>query len=300
MDRNDKKPGRLQQTASPPQPAPQGDFLATMAAGSRKRVAAARAKLKDAELESRAADTPAPPALELSVRRFDLIAEVKFRSPAAGKLRKERNEGSVAARVAGYADAGAACVSVLTEPSRFDGAMEHLQSAVRALAGRIPAMRKDFLVDPYQVAESRLAGAGGVLLILRMLDEPAAAAMLAAAARFKMFALLECFDADDIARAAVLARQHRSAVQLLVGVNCRDLSTLEVAAPRLEELVRLLPDDLPRVAESGVTSAADAGRVAVMGYDVALVGSALMSALEPLPLVRSMLSAGRTERARRS
>ena len=277
----------------------QGDFLATMAAGSRKRVAAARAKLKDAELLSRAADTPAPPKLQLSVRRFDLIAEVKFRSPKAGKLRKG-GEGTVGARVGGYADAGAACVSVLTEPSRFDGSMEHLQAAVRALGGRIPAMRKDFLVDPYQVAESRLAGAGGVLLILRMLDDAAATAMIESAARFRLFALLECFDPADIARAASLAKQAGSSAQLLVGVNCRDLTTLEVAAPRLEELVRLLPDDLPRVAESGVTTAADAGRLAIMGYDVALVGSALMTALEPLPLVRAMLSAGRNERARRS
>ena len=172
--------------------------------------------------------------------------------------------------------------------------------AVRALAGRIPAMRKDFLVDPYQVAESRLAGAGGVLLILRMLDDAAATAMIETAARFKLFSLLECFDAADVARAAALGRQAGSSAQLLVGVNCRDLVTLEVAAPRLEELVRLLPDDLPRVAESGVTTAADAGRLAIMGYDVALVGSALMTALEPLPLVRAMLSAGRNERARRS
>ena len=277
----------------------EADFLEVMAAGSRRRVAAARKKLAEAELMARAADTPPPPPLQLSVRRFDLIAEVKFRSPRAGKLRKG-GEGNVAARVNGYADAGAACVSVLTEPSRFDGSMEHLQTAVKSLAGRIPAMRKDFLVDPYQVAEARLAGAGGVLLIVRMLDESAAAALIECALRFRLFALLECFDAADIARAAALVKQYASAGQLLVGVNCRDLATLEVAAPRLEEFVRMLPDDVPRVAESGVTTAADAGRVAIMGYDVALVGSALMSALEPLPLVRSMLSAGRTERARRS
>jgi indole-3-glycerol phosphate synthase len=276
------------------------DFLATMAAGSRKRLSAARAKLKEGELMARAADSPLPPKLQLSVRRFDLIAEIKFRSPAAGKLRKSGREGNVASRVGGYADAGAACVSVLTEPSRFDGSMQHLQDAVRALAGRIPAMRKDFLVDPYQVAESRLAGAGGVLLILRLLDDATATAMIECAARFRLFALLECFDAGDVARAAALAKQFASSAQLLVGVNCRDLTTLEVAAPRLEELVRLLPGDLPRVAESGVTTAADAGRLAIMGYDVALVGSALMTALEPLPLVRAMLSAGRNERARRS
>lgn len=277
----------------------QADFLETMADSSRKRVAAARKKLGEAELMARAADTALPPRLELSVRRFDVIAEVKFRSPKSGKLRKG-GEGSVAVRVGGYADAGAACVSVLTEPSRFDGTLEHLQTAVKALGGRIPAMRKDFLVDPYQVAEARLAGASGVLLIVRMLDEAAMAAMLECAQQLKLFALLECFDAADIARATALVKQYKSSGQLLVGVNCRDLATLEVAAPRLEELVRLLPDDVPRVAESGVTTAADAGRVAIMGYDVVLVGSALMTALEPLPLVRAMLSAGRNERARRS
>ncbi len=276
-----------------------GDFLAGMAASSRKRVSAARAQLADGELAARALDSPLPPRLQLSSRRFDLIAEVKFRSPAGGKLREGSDE-SVMARVAGYAEAGAAAVSVLTEPSRFDGSMAHLETAVRALGGRIPAMRKDFLVDPYQVCEARLAGAGGVLVILRMLDEEAIRALLECAVRLKLFVLLEAFDEADIARAAELVRQYTSGTELLVGLNCRDLVTLEVVPGRLEALARTLPDSVPRVAESGVTTAADAARVAIAGYDVALVGSALMAALEPLQLVRTMLSAGRTERARRS
>ena len=275
------------------------DFLAGMAASSRARVEAARARLSAAELSARAEDSPVPPALQLSARRFDVIAEVKFRSPASGKLR-EGNDDSVIARVAGYAEAGAAAVSVLTEPSRFDGSMAHLTTAVRALAGRIPAMRKDFLVDPYQVCEARLAGAGGVLLIVRMLDEPAIRAMIECAARLKLFVLLEAFNGVDIARAAELVRHYASVATLLVGVNCRDLVSLEVVPGRLEELVRLLPDTVPRVAESGVATAADAGRIAIAGYDVALVGSALMASLEPHQLVRAMVSAGRTERARRS
>jgi indole-3-glycerol phosphate synthase len=281
-------------------PAPDpGDFLAAMAAGSRTRVAAARARLDDAELEARAIDSPPPPQLQLSVRRFDLIAEVKFRSPASGQLR-EGSAASVMARVAGYADAGAAAVSVLTEPSRFDGSMEHLQTAVRALAGRIPAMRKDFLVDPYQVYEARLAGAGGILVILRMLAAAETAALIECAARLKLFVLLEAFDEADIAQAAALVRQYAATTRLLVGLNCRDLVTMQVVPGRLEALVRTLPDEVPRVAESGVATAADAGRMAIAGYDVALVGSALMEALEPLQLVRAMLSAGRNERARRS
>ena len=276
-----------------------GDFLAGMAASSHKRVAAARALLAEAELLARAQDSPVPPRLQLSARRFDLIAEVKFRSPAGGKLR-EGSDDSVMARVAGYAEAGAAAVSVLTEPSRFDGSMEHLETAVRALGGRIPAMRKDFLIDPYQVAEARLAGAGGVLLILRMLDDATLRTLLDSAVRLKLFVLLECFDEADIVRARELVRQYAAATPLLVGLNCRDLVSLEVVPGRLAALVRSLPDDVPRVAESGVTTAADAARVAIAGYDIALVGSALMAALEPLQLVRAMLSAGRTERARRS
>jgi len=275
------------------------DFLAGMAAASRERVLAARAQASDAEMRALAADTPLPPQLQLSARRFDLIAEVKFRSPAAGALR-EGNEESVRARVAGYVEAGAAAVSVLTEPSRFDGSLQHLESAVRALAGRIPAMRKDFLVDPYQVCEARLAGAGGVLVIMRMLSDTEVAALVECAAQLRLFVLLEAFDEADIERAAGVARQYASSTQLLVGVNSRDLVTLQVVPGRLEQLARLLPDDVPRVAESGVATPADAGRVAVAGYDVALVGSALMNALEPLQLARAMISSGRNERARRS
>src|SRR5258706_3970817 len=143
-------------------------FLPAMAAASRAGVEAARATLDETELRARALDSAVPPALQLSSRRFDLIAEVKFRSPTSGQLR-EGSESSVLARVAGYAEAGAAAVSVLTEPSRFDGSMRHLELAVRALAGKIPAMRKDFLVDPYPILRTRLAGAGRVAPIPRIL-----------------------------------------------------------------------------------------------------------------------------------
>ena len=280
-------------------PAAASDFLAAMAASSEARVAAARAALPDAELLARVADTPAPVPLKLSPRRFDLIAEVKFRSPAMGPLR-EGNPESVRQRVAGYAEAGAAAVSVLTEPTRFDGTLEHLATAASALAGSVPAMRKDFLVDPYQVAEARLHGAGGVLVILAMLDDAGVDALLAAAAKWRLFVLLEAFDESDIERAHRAVARHAKGLNLLVGLNCRDLRTLQVVPGRLEQLAKLLPDSVPRVAESGVATAEDAGRMAVAGYDAALVGGALMSALEPLPLVRAMLAAGRRERAQRS
>jgi indole-3-glycerol phosphate synthase len=267
------------------------DFLAAMARSSRERVARERELCPRQELQARARALPAAPRLALSPGGFDLIAEVKLRSPAAGQL-KDGGE-DIAARVAAYADAGAAAISVLTEPSRFDGELAHLAQAVSGLAGRIPVMRKDFLVDDYQVCEARVAGAGGVLIILRMLARAELEALIEAAAELGLFALLEAFDAADLELAAALVRDYHQRCALLVGVNCRDLVTLKVVPGRLESLAPLLPDSVPRVAESGVTTSSDAARVAAAGYDVALVGSALMQAADPLPLATSMLAAGR-------
>lgn len=274
-----------------------GDFLATMAGASHARVAAAREQAGDATLLARALTAPEPPALTLSPQRFDLIAEVKLRSPAVGQLGAGTDD--IAARVVQYATAGAAAVSVLTEPSRFDGALAHLQIAAQALArhGAVPAMRKDFLVDPYQLAEARIAGAGGVLLILRMLTRAETDALLTAAARLKLFVLLEAFDEADIDVAQQIASSPIAGdLTLLVGVNSRDLTTLQVVPGRLEALVERLPRHLPRVAESGVGDGHDAARLAAAGYDMALVGSALMTAANPAQLLADMLAAGRGAR----
>lgn len=273
------------------------DFLAGMAASSSARVAAARAALPDDELRARALQTPLPPRLKLSPQGFDLIAEVKLRSPSMGVLRGA--EENLAARVVDYASAGAAAISVLTEPDRFDGALEHLQVAVRALRDRVPAMRKDFLVDPYQVMEARLVGAGGVLVILRMLSLEQNAALIECATKLGLFVLMEAFDETDIARADQLLRTHAAAAEranapLLVGINCRDLVTLQVVPGRLEQLAPLLPRNAPRVAESGVETAAEAERLSMAGYDMALVGSSLMRSADARQLVRAMLAAGRT------
>ena len=152
-------------------------FLDEMAEGSRERVRAARRERSEAALERETRHAPAPPALRLDPRGFDLIAEFKLRSPAAGRLGAAAQ--SVGARVTEYAHAGAAAVSVLTEPTRFDGSLEHLASAAAALAPLgVPVMRKDFLVDPYQVLEARAAGAGGVLAIVRMLSRAGLEALL--------------------------------------------------------------------------------------------------------------------------
>jgi indole-3-glycerol phosphate synthase len=271
------------------------DFLAQMAATSRERVRAARAACPDAELLGRARDLPAPPPLRLQPGGFDLIAELKLRSPAAGFLGTPGD--SVAARVTAYARAGAAAVSVLTEPTRFDGSLEHLRLASRTLmSAGVPAMRKDFLVDPYQVIEARAAGAGGVLAILRLLSTDELETLVAQARSLGLFVLLEAFDEQDLERLRRFLRR-AGGEGLLAGVNSRDLKTLQVVPSRLEELADGLPRGIPRVAESGVGTAEDARRVAQAGYDLALVGSALMSGEDPAALAGAMLSAARAARA---
>jgi indole-3-glycerol phosphate synthase len=272
-------------------------FLEEMTAGSRARLAAARAARSLAQLESVARAAPAPPLLRLDARGFDLIAELKLRSPAAGALRAAGEE-DVGARVGAYARAGAAAVSVLTEPARFDGSLQDLAEAAAALTPRgVPAMRKDFLVDPYQVFEARACGAGGVLVILRMLPKADTRALIECADALGLFVLLEAFDARDIALMHELIEAHRGAAPLLAGVNCRDLATLEVVPQRLLELAPLLPTSVPRVAESGVATVADARAIVAAGYSLALVGSALMRGDDPGPLAAALLAAGRAARA---
>jgi indole-3-glycerol phosphate synthase len=270
------------------------DFLQGMARASRQRVEQARARCSEQALRELAQAAPAAPPLQLSADGFDLIAEVKLRSPAQGLLRG--GEEDIGARVSRYALAGAAAISVLTEPTRFDGELSHLQAAALALAGRIPAMRKDFLIDAYQVYEARAAGAGGVLIILRMLEAAQLRSLLEAAGELQLFVLLEAFDESDLALAAQLVAEHGARTQLLVGVNCRDLRTLQVVPGRLEALAPRLPAAVPRVAESGVEHSEDAARLARAGYDVALVGSALMRAADPQAFAGALLAAGREAR----
>jgi indole-3-glycerol phosphate synthase len=289
-------------------------FLDQMAAGSRDRAASARVREPLGSLRARCMDLPSPPVLALG-GGFNLIAELKLRSPALGELGSASDD--LSGRVTTYARSGAAAVSVLTEPSRFSGSLQHLRDAAVALAPMsVPAMRKDFLVDPYQLYEARAAGAGGALLIVRLLSRELLAEMLDCARELGLFVLIETFDEADIAVAeqetaaaagrwsagspASLARSggHRpprpaAAGGILLGVNSRDLQTLAVVPERLEQLAPSLPREYPRVAESGLTSPADAARMVRAGYDMALVGGALMSAPHPGALVRAMLEAGR-------
>ena len=185
---------------------------------------------------------------------------------------------------------------MLTEPSRFGGELSHLAQAAQR-SGGVPLMRKDFLVDPYQVYEARLHGAAGVLVILRMLEQSMQERLLAACEESALFALLECFDEADLARAASLVRRHAGRGLLLVGINCRDLVSLQVVPGRLDALAPLLPEGVARVAESGVETPADAQRLARAGYEVALVGSALMRAANPAVLALELLAQGRAARA---
>ncbi len=271
-------------------------FLEEMAQASRARLRDAREGRPQSALEEAARSTPAPPPLRLTPGGFDLIAELKLRSPAAGALAAGAAL-DLESRVAAYARAGAAAVSVLTEPSRFDGSLEHLERAARALAPLgVPVMRKDFLVDPYQVLEARAAGAGGVLVIVRMLSRPQISTLLECARAHGLFVLLEAFDATDIGVVHELLEARRAGPPLLVGVNCRDLATLEVVPRRLIELAPLLPQGVPTVAESGVALPAEAQQVAAAGYDLALVGSALMQGDDPQALAAELLAAGRAVR----
>jgi indole-3-glycerol phosphate synthase len=261
-------------------------------------------------LERRARATPAGPPLRLSHSGFDVIAELKLRSPAAGALGDETQDWL--GRVVAYARGGAAAVSVLTEPSRFDGSLEHLHKAARELAPHgVPAMRKDFLVDPYQVLEARAAGAGGVLVILRMLPRARIEELLDVAAAHGLFVLLEAFDESDLelARDVLTSRSARSvhddaggskelpSAQILLGVNCRDLQTLKVVPERFASLAPRLPQGWPAVAESGVVSSADARRMRQLGYGLALIGTALMTGDDPARLLGEMLLATRTVQA---
>jgi len=273
--------------------APSG-FLGDMARSSAARVAQAMRHESLQALERRARQAPASPPPRLCGAGFDVIAELKLRSPAAGILGRESEDWL--GRVTDYARAGAAAVSVLTEPSRFDGTLEHLRQAAAALAPLgVPAMRKDFLVDPYQVLEARAAGAGGVLVILRMLPRRQIEELLQVAAEHCMFVLLEAFDAADLALAGELLGARAAARQSIwVGVNCRDLRTLEVVTERFAALAPLLPSGCRAVAESGVGSAADARRMQKLGYTAALIGSALMAHSDPQQLLREIQDATRT------
>jgi len=210
---------------------------------------------------------------------------VKFSAPSAGVLRQETDPLKAAKeRAQIYQSAGARAISVLTEPSRFAGDLRHLEAVAAAVD--VPVMRKDFLVDPTQVLEARVYGAAGVLLIVRMLDDDTLAEMVRQADELGMFVLLEAFDREDIDRAATFS-------DAMIGLNCRDLQTLEVEPQRFRELADAFPMGHVQVAESGLASVEDIETIVGLGYGMVLVGSALMKADDSGALLRAMIQAGR-------
>jgi indole-3-glycerol phosphate synthase len=222
-----------------------------------------------------------PPARDLlgalRTSRPALIAEVKRASPSAGAIARERDP---AAQARAYAAGGAAAVSVLTEPKHFDGSLVDVE-AVRG-AVEVPVLRKDFLVDPAQVIEARAWGADAVLLIAACLSPDELTAMLRATADLGMSALVETHSDEDLEKAL-------SSDAELIGVNARDLESLDVDVPAA--LVRLgsLPSDRVGVMESGIATRADVLAAVNAGASAILVGEALMRADDPEAKVRELL-----------
>lgn len=273
------------------------DFLHAMAESSRARLALARTQRSAVQLRRQIEALPAAPALELPP--FAIIAEIKPRSPARGPLVPggQLDVGAALRRAADYVRGGASILSVLTEPQQFGGSLE-LLGAVAAGQPACPVLRKDFLIDPYQLLEARAAGARGVLLIARLLAPPLLDEMLTAAGELGLFVLLEAFDEADIERIAAV--RTRIPEPALLGVNTRDLVSLEIDGTRLPRLApQLIVLGGIAVAESGLEVAADAEAAARLGYRAALVGEALMRSADPARLIAEMRAAGTAARANR-
>lgn len=264
-------------------------FLARACAEARDRVAAAREREPDEVLAQRAAAAPAPPgfAAALGAPGVAVIAEVKRASPSRGHLAEIPD---AAALADAYATAGAAAVSVLTEPQHFRGSLDDL-AAVAASAG-VPVLRKDFVVDGYQVLEARAAGAAAVLLIVAGLDDEELVALLRATEAAGLDALIEVHEVAEVDRAAAAAAAADWGRRLVVGVNARDLATLTVDPGRFAAVREALPDGALTVAESGVREPDDVRRLAAEGADAVLVGESLVTAADPHAAVARLVAAG--------
>jgi len=198
-----------------------------------------------------------------------VVAELKRASPSRGRIRDDYDPAAIARA---YAASGATALSVLTDERFFGGALDHL-AAARASAG-LPCLRKDFLVDPYQVEEARAWGADAVLLIVAATSEPERRALLAAASEAGLEVLVEVHDEAELAWAA-------GAHAALIGINNRDLDTFQVSLETTERLARGVPAGAVLVAESGIRSAADCRRMSRAGARAVLVGEAFMERPDP-------------------
>jgi indole-3-glycerol phosphate synthase len=256
-------------------------YLDDLLVGARRRVEEARGREPLEALRERAIDAPAPPSFHaaLAAPGVQVIAEIKRASPSKGDLHPDLD---ARAQARSYVDGGAAAISVLTEPDRFKG---HLGDLADVAALGVPALRKDFLVDPYQVWEARAVGAAAVLLIVAALDEPTLALLHDEARGAGLGVLVEVHDAAEAAAA-------RRIDATIVGVNARDLRTFELDRDGFARLRPALPDDALAVAESGIRGPDDVRRAAEEGADAVLVGEALVTVDDPSAAVAALVDAG--------
>jgi indole-3-glycerol phosphate synthase len=210
-----------------------------------------------------------------------VIAEIKRRSPSAGPIRPDLDPVEVALQ---YEAAGAVALSVLTEPEFFGGSLEDLRQARKAT--QLPTLRKDFVVDPYQIWEARLAGADAILLIVAALSESELNELVRTALEARLDPLVEVHDRDELRRAI-------DAGASLIGVNNRDLNTMEVRLETSFELLDEMPKGVVRVTESGIREGETLGRLLRAGYDAALVGERLMRAEQPAAALVDLLRAAK-------
>jgi len=258
-------------------------MLARILADKRRAVVAAKAARRLAEVDAEAVKAPPPrgfiAALERAhaAHRYGLIAEIKRASPSHGLIRADFDPPALARA---YAEGGASCLSVLTDELYFEGKVEHLIAARAAVA--LPVLRKDFILDPYQVAEARAMGADCILLIMAALSDADAIALEAAAHRRGMDVLVEVHDAEELRRALRLKTR-------LVGINNRNLKTLKTDLAITETLAPLLPKGRILVSESGLNTPADLARMARVGARTFLVGEALMRQRDVAAATRALL-----------
>lgn len=260
--------------------------LAEILRRTREEIAVRRARRSLAALETAAGSAPpARPFAEALVRGggVGVIAELKAKSPSAGLLRPHYD---VAAGALAYARAGARALSILTEPHFFGGRPEDL--AVARGACDLPLLRKDFIVDPYQVAEARAHGADAVLLIVRVLDPASLGLLLAEARRWGLEALVETHTTEEVARAVAAGAR-------LIGVNSRDLDTLRMDPGAFARLAAGVPADRILVAESGIKTPEDVRALKPLGVRAALVGESFLKQPDLEKAARPLVDAGKKE-----
>jgi indole-3-glycerol phosphate synthase len=257
--------------------------LEEICAHKREEVASRKAARSIVHLEAAAASQSAPRGFEAALRgtaasRFALIAEVKKASPSKGLIRADFD---AASHAAAYEAGGAACLSVLTDAPYFQGHEDYLVEARAACA--LPALRKDFMVDPWQCLEARSLGADAILVIVAALDDTAMAEIEAAALEQGMDVLVEVHEEAELERALAGLKSR------LIGVNNRDLKTFTTSLATTERLARLMPEDAHVVGESGINSHADLERLAKSGVRTFLVGESLMRERDVEAATRKLL-----------